>query len=84
MVPADTRGRSGHTDTLTRPHTPNTPVVGVWVKPAVLIRERPAGRETKTPMQYTSVSSRSLLLGSQRHYPQSATSTCNESRTILG
>ena len=40
----------------------------VWVKPAVLIRERPAGRETKTPMQYTSVSSRSLLLGSQRHY----------------
>ena len=28
MVPADTRGRSGHTDTLTRPHTPNTPVVG--------------------------------------------------------
>ena len=44
--------------------------VRVWVKPAVLIRERPAGRETKTPMQYTSVSSRSLLqvLGSQRHY----------------
>ena len=28
VVPADTRERSGHTDTLTRPHTPNTPVVG--------------------------------------------------------
>ena len=46
--------------------------VRVWVKPAVLIRERPAGCETKSPMQYTSVSSQSLLLGSQRHYPRSA------------
>ena len=41
MVPADTRGRSGHTDTLTRPHTPNTPVVGRHLSP--LSRPRVGG-----------------------------------------